>query len=151
MQLNLLDSHDTARFLTMAGGDKSALCLSTLFQMVYPGAPCIYYGDEIGMQGGKDPLSRASFPWDETRWDGELHDFFRRAIKLRADHPALRTGQYSTLYGDDNVYALARHQDNDKVVVAFNKGQLPEEVTVPVGELFPDGSRSERRVERPRV
>ena len=140
VQLNLLDSHDTARYLTLAGGDKSALCLSTLFQMVYPGAPCVYYGDEVGVEGGKDPLSRASFPWDETRWDGELHDFFKRAIKLRADHPALRTGQYTTLYGDDNVYALARHQDDDKVVVAFNKGQLPEEVTVPVGELFPDGT-----------
>lgn len=140
VQLNLLDSHDTARYLTLAGGDKSALCLSTLFQMVYPGAPCVYYGDEVGVQGGKDPLSRASFPWDETHWDSELHDFFKRAIKLRGDHPALRTGQYTTLYGDDNVYALARHQDDDKVVVAFNKGQLPEEVVVPVGELFPDGT-----------
>lgn len=140
VQLNLLDSHDTARYLTLAGGDKSALCLSTLFQMVYPGAPCVYYGDEVGVQGGKDPLCRASFPWDEKRWDGELHDFFKRAIALRRDHPALRTGQYTTLYGDDNIYALARHQADDQIVVAFNKGQLLEELNVPVGELFQDGT-----------
>ena len=76
VQLNLLDSHDTARYPDPGGGDKSALYLSTLFQMVYPGAPCVYYGDEVGIQGGKDPLSRASFPWNEQKWDGELHDFF---------------------------------------------------------------------------
>src|SRR5439155_11261662 len=49
VQLNLLDSHDTARFLTMAKGDETALRLATMMQMVYPGAPCIYYGNEIGM------------------------------------------------------------------------------------------------------
>jgi cyclomaltodextrinase len=52
VQLNLLDSHDTARFLTLAEGDVSALKLAVLFQMTYPGAPCIYYGDEIGLEGG---------------------------------------------------------------------------------------------------
>ena len=57
-QLNLLDSHDTARTLWTVGGDESALRLCTLFQMTMPGAPCIYYGDEIGMTGATDPFSR---------------------------------------------------------------------------------------------
>ena len=140
VQLNLLDSHDMARFLTIAGEDTSAIRLATLFQMVYPGAPCVYYGDEVGVSGGKDPLCRASFPWDESKWDKDLLAFFKSAIALRHAHPALRAGRYSSLYAEDNVYALARHLDGDRVVAIFNKGQLPEEPTIPVGELFQDGT-----------
>ena len=78
VQLNLLDSHDMARFLSLAKGDKSALRLATLFQMTYPGAPSIYYGDEIGLAGGHDPFNRAAFPWESTDWDMDLlHDFQR--------------------------------------------------------------------------
>ena len=67
VMLNLLSSHDMARFLTLARGDLSALRLATLFQMTYPGAPSIYYGDEIGMAGGHDPLNRGAFPWHTHR------------------------------------------------------------------------------------
>ena len=63
VQLNLLSSHDMPRFLTLVQGDKAALQLATLFQMTFPGAPCIYYGDEIGMAGGHDPDCRRAFPW----------------------------------------------------------------------------------------
>jgi neopullulanase len=63
VQLNLLGSHDMARFLTLARNDKAALRLATLFQMTYSGAPSIYYGDEIGMAGGHDPANRGAFPW----------------------------------------------------------------------------------------
>ena len=62
VMLNLLDSHDMARFLTLARGDKSALRLATLFQMTYPGAPSIYYGDEIGLAGGHDPAQPQGLP-----------------------------------------------------------------------------------------
>ena len=60
--LNLLDSHDMARFLTLARGDETALKLATLFQMTYPGAPSIYYGDEIGLSGAHDPVQPRRFP-----------------------------------------------------------------------------------------
>ena len=70
VMLNLLGSHDTARFLSLARGDKSALRLATLFQMIYPGAPSIYYGDEIGMTGGHDPANRGAFPWHQARYLG---------------------------------------------------------------------------------
>lgn len=141
VQFNLLDSHDTARYLTTANGDESALLLSTLFQMMYPGAPCVYYGDEIGMIGGKDPFSRGAFPWDEKEWNMGIHDFFKKAIALRNAHPALRTGEYTTLYGNEEVYAMARHQGDDKLVAIFNVGQMPAECVFSVGELFPDGAR----------
>ncbi len=64
VMLNLLDSHDMTRFLTLARGDQSALRLATLFQMTYPGAPSIYYGDEIGLSGRHDPDNRRAFPWE---------------------------------------------------------------------------------------
>jgi glycosidase len=140
VQFNLLGSHDTARYLTTARDDESALLLSTLFQMIYPGTPCVYYGDEIGMKGGKDPLCRASFPWDPNEWNTNIRDYVKQAIALRHAHPALRTGEYITLYGSDNIYAVGRSQEDDKLVVTFNTGQMPEEVTIPVGELLPDGA-----------
>ena len=62
VQLNLLGSHDTPRALTICGSDLDSLRIATLLQMTLPGAPCIYYGDEIGMAGSMDPLCRRGFP-----------------------------------------------------------------------------------------
>ena len=70
-QLNLLDSHDTARFIYQASGDLEALRLAILFLMTMPGAPCLYYGTEIGMDGGPDPDCRRAFPWDPQSWNHE--------------------------------------------------------------------------------
>lgn len=120
-QLNLLDSHDMARALWIVGGDKSALRLSALFQMTMPGAPCIYYGDEIGLSGGPDPYCRAAFPWeDEETWDTDLLDFYRRAIALRHRYPVLRTGTFQTVYASGDVYAFSRQLDQQEAVVIFN-------------------------------
>ena len=80
-QLNLLDSHDTARFITQAGGDRSALALALLFLMTIPGAPCIYYGTEIGMAGGPDPDCRRAFPG--TRPPGITISAIRPGGRLR--------------------------------------------------------------------
>ncbi len=83
VQFNLLDSHDTARFIHQAGGDWDALKLSLLFLLTIPGAPSIYYGTEIGMDGGHDPDCRRAFPWDATAWDRDLLAFTKRAVALR--------------------------------------------------------------------
>ena len=140
VQLNLLDSHDTARFVTMARNDVTALRLATVMQMVYPGAPSIYYGDEVGMSGGKDPLSRGAFPVDPTEWNKDLLNFFRRATALRHAHPALKRGSHETLYARDSVYAMGRKLGDDRVVAAFNVGMSMAEARIPVGAYFPDGS-----------
>jgi neopullulanase len=133
-QLNLIDSHDTARTLWMVGGDESALRLCTLFQMTMPGAPCIYYGDEIGMTGGHDPLCRGAFPWhDESQWNHDLLNFYRRAIHLRHCYPVLSVGSFKTLYADHHLYAFRRDLDGQTAVVVFNAGQQAASVDLEVG------------------
>jgi cyclomaltodextrinase len=142
VQLNLLSSHDMPRFLTLVQGDKEALKLATLFQMTFPGAPCVYYGDEIGMEGKHDPDCRRAFPWDEDCWDQELLTFFRWAISLRHEHPALRRGRYLRLHADDQhrVYAFARQGEGETLVVVLNNGPTRYDLDVPVEGLFSDGT-----------
>ncbi len=136
-QFNLLSSHDEPRFLTMVQGDKQRLRLATLFQMTFVGAPSIYYGDEIGLEGGEDPDCRRAFPWDESRRDHALLDDFKRYIALRKAHPALRRGDYLTLYAKGEVYAFGRSDGQEWVVVAFNVGHTAAEITVRLEEWLP--------------
>ncbi len=142
-QLNLLDSHDTARFITQAGGDRSALALALLFLMTIPGAPCLYYGTEIGMAGGPDPDCRRAFPWDEAAWDHELRETTRRAIALRKARPALRRGTFERFYASNEVCTFGRRAADDAVVVAFNAGHEARTFNVDVGDLLPDGTASD--------
>ena len=140
VQFNLLDSHDTARFLTIAKGDESALRLATLFQMTYPGVPCIYYGDEIGMEGRRDPDCRRAFPWDKSRWNTDLRDYFKRCIALRRTYPALRRGDYTRLHARNEVYAFGRRLDNETLVVVLNNGLTEKSIQLDVSGYLPDGT-----------
>jgi neopullulanase len=105
MQLNLLDSHDTPRFLSLAGGDATALRLATLIQMTLPGAPCIYYGDEVGLAGREDPDCRRAYPWDPARQDRGLRDFVGGLIALRRANPVLRRGRFEMLAAEGSAVA----------------------------------------------
>ncbi|MFN8482950.1 MAG: alpha-amylase family glycosyl hydrolase [Anaerolineae bacterium] len=146
-QLNILDSHDTARLLSLARGDKASVRLATLFQMTYPGAPSVYYGDEIGLRGTlhydkphQDPDARWAFPWhDRGAWDTDLLAFFRAAIALRHSHRALRRGHFYQLYAEGDVYAFARRDDDETLVVALNVAEGAREVRLPLGAYFRDG------------
>ena len=130
-QLNLMDSHDTARTLWTAGGDESALRLCTLLQMTMPGAPCIYYGDEIGMTGATDPFSRAAFPWQDTKqWNESLLAFFQRSGALRRQHPVLRTGDFKIVHAEQDIFAFQRELDGTTAVVVFNRGQQERAVDI---------------------
>ncbi|MBI5959591.1 MAG: glycoside hydrolase family 13 protein [Chloroflexi bacterium] len=131
-QMNLLSSHDTPRFVNMVKDDKSALKLAMLFQMTMPGAPTVYYGDEIGVTGGHDPGCRASFPWVQSRWDTDLHDYVRGAIRLRKWHPALRRGSYRTILAEGELYAFERVYENKRLVVVFNTSHTPAAVQLSV-------------------
>ena len=85
MMLNLLDSHDTERFLTNAGENKSKLKCALAVMFFFVGMPCIYYGTEIGMSGGYDPDSRRTFDWNENHWDKDLFRTIKKLIRLRKE------------------------------------------------------------------
>lgn len=140
VQMNLLDSHDTARFLSIAGGDVTALKLATLCQMTFPGAPSIYYGDEIGMLGGKDPDCRRAFIWDQTTWNTALRDYFKRCIALRKRYRALRDGAFKVLLAQDQVVVYLRSWGDEKLIVALNSGPAATTRDVVVGDLMPEGA-----------
>lgn len=123
VQLNLLDSHDTARFLTAVGGDASAFRLASVFQMTYVGAPCIYYGDEIGLPGGPDPDCRRAFPWDETQWDLDTLALLKNLITIRKATPALRRGDFQVLHAQGEHLVYARSDENESAYIAMNTAQ----------------------------
>ena len=120
VMLNLLDSHDMARFVTLAQGDLSALRLATAFQMTYIGAPSIYYGDEIGLAGGHDPQNRGAFPWDRDAWNLDLLHEFQRLTLLRRESVALRRGSFAPVLAEGGVFAYLRRHEQEMVLVALN-------------------------------
>jgi neopullulanase len=143
--LNLLDSHDTARFATLAGGDQSALRLATLFQMTYPGAPSVYYGDEIGMAGGHDPANRGAFPWHQPEtWDTDLLHQFQRLIALRRSRPALRRGTFRFLHAHDEAIAFVRQLGDETIIVAINAARMPRRLDLELGDVLPEGAMLEQ-------
>jgi neopullulanase len=140
-QFNLLDSHDTARFIHQARGDWEALKQSLLFLMTVPGAPCLYYGTEVGMTGGPDPDCRRAFPWDDMNtWNKDVFEFTKAAIRLRRSNHALRRGRYVALYAHEDVLAFARRSERQSALVMFNAGREPRAVTLDVEEILPDGA-----------
>ncbi|HTX91019.1 MAG TPA: glycoside hydrolase family 13 protein [Anaerolineales bacterium] len=135
VQLNLLDSHDTPRFLSTAHGDQSALKLGWLFLFCYPGAPCIYYGDEIGLDGGADPECRKSFPWDRQKWDLDLQGYVKELIALRKSHPALRRGTFERLAAADEIFAFGRKLDGDSLAIVINVSDQTRNIDLPAQKM----------------
>lgn len=120
--LNLLGSHDTPRWLTICGGNVRRAMLGYTLLFTLPGAPCIYYGDEIGMAGEADPHCRACFEWSRRRWNRQIYQHVRELIALRRSSTAWRTGELDVLYAEGNALAYARWQDEELWVVVLNNG-----------------------------
>ncbi|MBP0021130.1 MAG: glycoside hydrolase family 13 protein [Cyanobacteria bacterium SBLK] len=121
-QLNLLDSHDTARLLSIVGGDIDSLKLATLLLFTFPGAPCIFYGAEIGLSGGIDPDNRWGFP-EEKDWHQELLQFHKELIALRHQYPALQTGAYEAIHTKNMVYGFKRTLGESELFIFVNAGK----------------------------
>lgn len=123
-QFNLLGSHDTKRLIDELHGDPHALRQAIAFQFVYPGAPCVYYGDEVGISGGGDPDCRKCMIWDPRRWNRATLSTVDRLSRLRASSLALRRGTYMALLNKatPNVFGLERRYGSDRVVAYFNRG-----------------------------
>ncbi len=134
-QLNLLDSHDTARFLTLLGGDTSAMKLAVTLMFAWPGVPCVYYGDEIGLEGGDDPDCRRCFDWDRARWNRDLHEHYRACIAMRGARAELRHGACQVLHAAGDVLALARFDRSAATIAAINRGRSPAALRLPAWQL----------------
>ncbi|MEM7737901.1 MAG: alpha-amylase family glycosyl hydrolase, partial [Deinococcota bacterium] len=140
VQLNLLGSHDTPRVLTIVGNDKNAVRMALLFQLTFPGAPCLYYGDELGLAGRHDPDCRQSMPWDDKYiWNQSLLEYTKRLVQLRHEEPALRRGSYHTLYAADGVYIYARVFDERCLLGTINVNHDPVTLELVVDAGVPLG------------
>ena len=107
--------------------------------MIYPGAPSIYYGDEIGMTGGHDPANRGAFPWHKPEsWDRDLLHEFQRLIALRRQRPALRRGSFQFLWAADGVIAVSPATDAETIVAIFNASRETRRLDMPLGNLVAD-------------
>ena len=139
-QLNLLSSHDMPRFSSLCGYEKEAFRLATLFQMTFPGAPCIYYGDEIGLRNGpgRSPEDcRYAFPWDESSWDHDLLKFIQKCILIRKSYPALRTGEIKFLYAKDDLVIYSRQLEEQILLMIINNSLREIRVNSSLEEEIP--------------
>ena len=130
--LNLLGSHDTERFLSLCKGNTAVLKLAILLQMTYPGAPMVYYGDEVGMQGGKDPECRGTMVWEKGRQDSTLLKYVRDAIALRKSHRVWTNGTIRGVLRDEKqgVYGFLREMSGVRGLVLLNRNDAPATVTL---------------------
>jgi len=135
--LNLLGSHDTPRLLTLCAGDVRRATLSISLQFTLPGAPMVYYGDEIGLTGDNDPDCRRTMPWDAARWNQALYTTYRTLIHARRTHVALRRGEVEPLHVFNGVYAFRRAFADDEVIVVVNPRQALQGVKIAHGNRTP--------------
>lgn len=128
MMLNLLDSHDTHRFYTEVGTDKNKLLAAIALEMVFMGAPCLYYGTEICMEGGYDPDSRRCFDWDETHWDKEVWNKIQELITIHK-RKEIRDGEVR-VYEKQEMLLVERKLAGEKVTLYINMTDREKEVSL---------------------
>lgn len=128
---NLLGSHDTPRFLTRALGQRDRLKLASAFQFVYLGAPYIYYGDEIGLDGGEDPYCRRCMIWDQAEWKEDLYEHYKTLIRLRKAHPALVSGNFREILRQSPCFVIQRQLPQETIWCAFNNSDADQTITIP--------------------
>lgn len=118
--LNLVGSHDTARIRTVADGsaDRTKLALTAMFAL--PGVPTVYYGDEVGLEGGDDPGCRGAMPWDRHQWDDDMLEHVRRLIAARRSSEALRRGSFQRVLERNGLCVIRRVSSTDEAIVVVN-------------------------------
>ena len=135
--MNLIDSHDTNRFLYYCDTVEK-LKLATFFQFTYTGAPSIYYGDELGLNGEKakgDEELRKAMPWNKLTHDNELFNHYKKLINIRKENIALRRGDLRVVdYNNDNNFiSFLRKFENEKVLILINNGDKNVNIELPQG------------------
>ncbi|MFD0693073.1 glycoside hydrolase family 13 protein [Paenibacillus sp. GCM10027628] len=119
---NILGSHDTPRLLTTARNEKRVM-LAVLFQFIFLGVPCIYYGDEVGMRGGQDPDCRRPMVWDAEEQNHDLLAFYRNLISFRKKHLALQEGSFQFMYAKNRQLVVRRQHARESLYICFNQSE----------------------------
>jgi glycosidase len=132
--MNLIDSHDTFRYLESAKGDISTLKLAAFFEMTYVGAPHIWYGDEIAMMGKHDPDCRRPFNWkyENDPKAVDLLNYYKRLISIRKENNALCRGTFKTLLTDGMVYAYQRDYQGKSLYMLINNDSKEQTINLPL-------------------
>ncbi len=157
--MNMLGTHDTMRVKSLLGGMAECcgnetlssqaedlatkrLMLGVFLQMTFYGVPCIYYGDEVGMQGGKDPYNRGTYPWRKV--DLELRDWYQNLANLRNETECLKRGALLPVFAEGEVYVYLRYFKDGKdpfgetgngfALCGVNAGESAETITVSLPE-----------------
>jgi alpha-glucosidase len=144
-QFNLVGSHDTPRFLTRLSGNTALARLGMTLLFAYPGVPCLYYGDEVGMEGGADPDCRRCMDWSGATWEQALLAHVQRLARLRRERAEWRDGAFDHLARGDDWIAFARYTDRAATVVVANRGARTDVVvaleSLPLGASSPSTAR----------
>lgn len=122
-QFNLLGSHDTPRVRTLVNENDALHRLAILFQFTYPGVPCIYYGDEIGMINLPNIGERGTMIWDESKQNQQLFSFYQALIELRKTSEALVEGSYQIMVQDENQFIFMRATKTEKIIISLNRSE----------------------------
>ena len=132
--MNLLSSHDTPRFLTLCKGNQRLARLAATIQFTWAGTPSIYYGEEIGMEGGADPDDRRAMRWDQTTDANPMLVHYRRLIAARNRNVALQSGDPEILMTDDSAdtLAYARVLGDTAAIILVNRSGEPRTITTPL-------------------
>lgn len=131
-QLNQLDSHDTVRFLTMLQGDDQKMRMAAVMLFTFVGAPCLYYGTEVGLEGGQDPDNRRCFPWERVETSDWL-PFFKSLVRGRIDNIEWQKGAFEVLSYSDSHIVYARKLGTEVSIVALSFTE--NEIVIPVWKL----------------
>lgn len=128
---NLIDSHDTERFLHSSGEKKEKLRLAAAFQLLLPGMPMMYYGDEYGMTGGPDPDCRRGMVWDEKYQDQAMFAWYQSLLKARHNYPSLTKGETMLAQGEDNqnLVKIVRNYQDETVTLIFHGAGEPVDLS----------------------
>lgn len=126
--MNMLGNHDTERVLTILNNNVTLLKEAVVIQMTLPGVPLIYYGDEAGLTGGKDPSNRKSYPWGKENKD--ILDFYRKISSIRVSEEALRSGEMEFLELNNGILGYERTLNKDRIIIAVNIMEKEENILI---------------------
>jgi alpha-glucosidase len=124
-QFNLLNSHDTPRLRTAVGGSEALHKLAAILLFTFPGVPCLYYGDEVGLQDLPRLNSRGTMPWDPAGWDHDLLAFYKKLIHLRRSSPILQTGSLQIIAVEEDALAYLRQNEAGRILVIAQRSMQP--------------------------